>query len=81
MTLPISSGSGTFNTGVNYQTHGVGSTSWSVFNANTGIGIYAAATGIGIYGAGTGISIQGAGGGGSHNNMQPFAATNKIIKL
>lgn len=39
------------------------------------------ATGIGIYAAYTGISIQNAGGGAAHNNMQPTAFLNAMIKL
>lgn len=39
------------------------------------------ATGIGIYAAYTGISIQANGGGAAHNNMQPTAFLNVMIKL
>lgn len=49
--------------------------------SGTGISLYAAGTGIGIYGAATGISVQAAGGGAAHNNMQPTAFLNVMIKL
>lgn len=41
----------------------------------------ASATGISIDAGVTGISLSATGGSATHNNMQPFAATNKIIKL
>jgi microcystin-dependent protein len=43
--------------------------------------IYGAYTGVGIYGAYTGVSIQNTGSNAAHNNMPPFAAINKIIKV
>ncbi len=57
--------------------------------STTNIGIYASGTGIGIGGNKTNVSLNAAtssitinaqGGGGSHENMQPWLAKNKIIK-
>ncbi|MFN6460539.1 MAG: tail fiber protein [Nostoc sp. DedVER02] len=60
-----------------------------VTNSASNIGIYAAGTGIGIGSnktnvslnpAASGITINAQGGNGSHENMQPWLAKNKIIK-
>ncbi|MEH1966766.1 phage tail protein [Nostoc sp.] len=58
-------------------------------NSPTGISIYGAFTGVALIGtktnvslnsAASGITINAQGGGGSHENMQPWLAVNKIIK-
>ncbi|MGV0103960.1 Phage tail collar domain-containing protein [Nostoc sp. DSM 114160] len=60
-----------------------------VSTSGSNIGIYASGTGIGINGnktnvslnaATSGITISAQGGNGSHENMQPWLAKNKIIK-
>lgn len=62
------------------QTNGTGATTEQVGTNNntTSISVNGAFTG--IQAAGTGVTTQNAGSGSGHNNMQPFAVLNKIIK-
>jgi microcystin-dependent protein len=61
----------------------------SIAGSGTNVGVYGASTGISMAGnktnvslnaATSGITINAQGGGGSHENMQPWLAKNKIIK-
>ena len=47
---------------------------------NTAVGVDASAVEPNLYAAPAALSINDAGGGGAHNNMQPFAVLNYIIK-
>jgi microcystin-dependent protein len=48
---------------------------------NTAVGVDASAVEPNVYAAPVALSINDAGGGGAHNNMQPFAVLNYIIRF
>jgi len=61
------------------HTHTEGNAAPSLGAAITGVPVPSAVPTIGITGVGN-ANIQNAGGGGAHNNLQPYLATNHLIK-
>ncbi|MFN6486305.1 MULTISPECIES: tail fiber protein [unclassified Nostoc] len=59
---------------------GTSGTGIALYGSGTGVSINSNKTNISLNASGTGISINAQGGGGSHENMQPWLAKNKIIK-
>jgi microcystin-dependent protein len=68
------------NAGTLNGTIGFGMTATYGDGMTLGYGNVAAATGIGIYSAYTGLTVQNTGTGTAHNNLQPYAVVNKMIK-
>lgn len=59
---------------------GTSGTGIALYGSGTGVSINSNKTNISLNASGTGITINAQGGGGSHENMQPWLAVNKIIK-